>query len=191
MPRPTRYRTQDRHQAALDRQRQEQLQIGVPASAGPRSSHGLRGVALGTREQVRALTTARNPREAWINWVAPRFACDSAYFTGTYSDDYGFRFGLMVPRNVHKDLRRFLDKEINLQDRDFISGVEKHRYRDILHFHGIIQGPFTARELEYLKALWSLSRGHCKVLPVKDGCASYVTKYALKGDTECFDWRLS
>jgi hypothetical protein len=130
-----------------------------------------------------------SPRDAWVAWLAPRFNEGSAYITGTYSDDYGYPNGLMSARNVHKDFRRFLD-EIGL-DGDFICGVEKHLYRDVLHLHGIIGGDFTDPQRRFLKQWWRLDRGFSRVLPVRDGCASYVTKYALKGDTDSFDWRLS
>jgi hypothetical protein len=125
-----------------------------------------------------------------VSWLAPVFAGnDSAYFTGTYSDDYGESNGLMLPRNVHKDFRRYL-ASFDFGGR-YIVGVEQHRYRDILHLHSIIEGPFTAEQLTWLKRFWSVERGHARCLPVLDGCASYVTKYALKGDTDSFEWRLA
>lgn len=129
-------------------------------------------------------------RGAWIRWLAPYFGDNgSAYFTGTYCDDYGYSNGLMLARNVHKDVRRFIS-EVGWDDRDFICGVEQHKYRDILHWHGIIQGDFTDFELAYLEGIWEAKRGFARVLPVLDGCTSYVTKYALKGDTDHFEWRL-
>lgn len=143
--------------------------------------------------RLRTLATApgTTAREAWVNWLAPVFAgCDSAYFTGTYGDEYGLSHGLTLARNVHKDFRRFL-VERGLDDRPFISGVEHHRYRDVLHLHAIVRGSFTPDELKLLKAYWAQERGHARALPVLDGCASYVTKYALKGDTESFDWNLA
>lgn len=131
------------------------------------------------------------PRDAWVAWLSPRFSDnDSAYFTGTYSDDYGFENGLMLVRNVHKDFLRFL-RSNRLAGRNFICGVEQHQYRDILHLHGIIEGPFSTEQRQTLKALWSAERGFARVLPVLDRCASYVTKYALKGDTDSFEWSLS
>lgn len=128
-------------------------------------------------------------RDVWLRWLDGRFPAGSAYITGTYTDEYGLSHGLMAPRNVVKDFRRFM-VERELTDRQFIAGVEQHRYRDILHIHGIIEAPFTDVELRLLKAEWAVDRGHARVLPVLDGCASYVTKYALKGGTECFDWNL-
>jgi hypothetical protein len=130
-----------------------------------------------------------SPRQAWVDWVSPRFGEGAAYFTGTYGDEYGFSHGLMLARNVHNDFRRFLKERDLLAD--FICGVEQHRYRDILHLHAVLAGEFSQNDRLRLKAEWALERGHARVLPVLDGCASYVTKYALKGDCESFDWRLS
>lgn len=141
----------------------------------------------------RAIGCGNRVQRAWVEWLAPTFAgTESAYFTGTYSDTYGVPHGLMLPRNVHKDVQRFVQDTgfLDLDSRRYICGVERHLYRDILHWHGIIEGPFTSDELRYLKRLWQLERGYAKVLPVQDGCASYVTKYALKGDTDSFAWRL-
>jgi len=137
-----------------------------------------------------AAAGAATAREAWIAWLAPRFTPGAAYFTGTYSEDYGLSHGLMLARNVHHDFRRFL-VERELTDRQFISGVEQHRYRDVLHLHAIISGDFSDIDRRLLKAEWERERGFSRVLPVLDGCASYVTKYALKGDTEHFDWNVA
>lgn len=137
-----------------------------------------------------AASEAATAREAWIAWLAPRFPQGSAYFTGTYQDDYGRDHGLMLARNVHHDFRRFL-VDRGLMATEFINGVEQHKYRDILHCHAIIQGDFTDLDRRLLKAEWEAQRGYARVLPVLDGCASYVTKYALKGDTEHFDWNLA
>jgi len=129
-------------------------------------------------------------RSAWIRWLAPAFADNgSCYFTGTYSDAYGEPHGLMAVRNVMKDFGRWL-AWWDFGDR-YIIGVEKHRYRDILHLHAILEGPFTQDQMQLLKDFWQRDRGFARALPVLDGCASYVTKYALKGDSDSFDWRLS
>lgn len=137
-----------------------------------------------------AASAAATARDAWVAWLAPRFPQGAAYFTGTYSDDYGIPNGLMACRNVHRDFRRFL-VEHGLTDREFINGVEQHQYRDVLHCHAIISGDFTDLERRILKAEWERERGFARVLPVLDGCASYVTKYALKGSAEHFDWNIA
>lgn len=136
------------------------------------------------------LAAGSTPRDAWIEWLSPVFGTNqSCYFTGTYSDDYGYPNGLMATRNVHKDFRRFLESFD--YDRRYIVGVEPHQWRDILHLHAVLEGPFTDEQMRWVKGFWSLERGHARALPVLDGCASYVTKYALKGDSDNFEWRLS
>lgn len=139
---------------------------------------------------------ATTARQGWIDWLSPAFAPSSPehnamYFTGTYSDDYGLPNGLMLQRNVHKDFRRWLDKETDLGEHDFVCAVERHAYRDILHLHAMVAGSFTADELLYYKRMWAATRGHARSLPILDGCASYVTKYALKADTDALDFRLT
>lgn len=156
---------------------------GAPPASHPGRSRGADRGSAGARGRD-------GIRGAWVRWLAPHFGDNgSAYFTGTYADEYGYENGLMLARNVHKDVKRFLD-EVGWQERDFICGVEQHRYRDILHWHGIIQGDFTDFERAYLEGIWEAKRGFARVLPVQDGCTSYVTKYALKGDTDHFEWRL-
>jgi len=60
-----------------------------------------------------------------------------------------------------------------------------------LHLNGILQGPFTDKQRRWVKEWWSVERGFARSLPVLDKCASYVTKYALKGDTDSFEWNLT
>jgi len=162
--------------------------------------HGVPGAVLpvaavtpsadaGLADRVGAARSA-SPREAWQRWLAPRFPAGSLYFTGTYSDEYGFSHGCTLPRNVHKDFRRWL-LENGLERCEFVCGVEPHAFRDVLHLHAIVAGDFSDLDRRLLGAAWAVERGHSRVLPVQDGCASYVTKYALKGDTECFDWNLA
>jgi len=136
------------------------------------------------------LAPGTSARDAWVSWLAPVFADnDSCYFTGTYSDDYGIPNGLMNQRNVFKDWKRFL--ESFGWDGQFIVAVEQHRWRDVLHLHAILAGPMTDDQRAWIRTAWACDRGHARSLPVQDGCASYVTKYALKHDSDAFDWRLS
>lgn len=183
----------------VDSRRNESLSDCSPRGAKVSTrtgSHGRRNENRGRPDEpVTRQAQARGAgsvREAWIDWLSPRFPSGSAYITGTYSDSYGFAHGLTLARNVHKDVRRFLSEHgfLSLDERHYICGVEPHLYRDILHWHGIIAGDFSPDDLRYLQAAWAAERGFCRALPVLDGCASYVTKYALKGDTDSFDWRL-
>jgi hypothetical protein len=162
------------------------------------SCDSLPGTATGLSSPSAALSRtptgvcggAATVRTAWIDWLAPVFAENgSCYFTGTYSDEYGEPHGLMAVRNVMKDFRRWLAEwDFGGQ---YIIGVEKHAFRDVLHLHAIIEGPLTLEQMRILKEWWGRERGHARALPVLDGCASYVTKYALKGDSDGFEWRLS
>lgn len=135
------------------------------------------------------LANGSTARDAWVEWLSPVFASnDSCYFTGTYSDDYGYANGLTLVRNVHKDFKRWLES-FGFEHR-YINGVEAHRYRDVLHLHAVLEGPFNQAQLDWLKAWWQVERGFARALPVLDGCTSYVTKYALKGDSDSFEWSL-
>jgi hypothetical protein len=144
---------------------------------------------LSAEQQRAALGGAASVRDTWIAFLAPHFAGnDSCYFTGTYSDDYGIPNGLMAQRNVLKDWTRWLDSWGF--GGKFIIGIEKHRWRDVLHLHAIIEGKLSPEQMRFLQRWWAADRGHARALPVLDGCASYITKYALKGDTDAFEWRL-
>jgi len=133
---------------------------------------------------------AASPEQAaWCEWLSPLFTNGGIYFTGTYSDTYGYPHGLMLTRNVHRDFRRFL-KDQALPGR-WVCGVEPHRDRAILHLHAVLEGPLTDFDERFMKAAWTHERGWCRLLPVLDGGVSYVTKYALKGDAQAFDWSLS
>lgn len=156
----------------------------VVVSGHPNAAPPLSGVPTGAQGGGGGL------RDTWIRWLAPVFAENgSCYFTGTYSDEYGEPHGLMAVRNVHKDFRRWL-AEWDFGGR-YIIGVEQHAYRDVLHLHAIIEGPLSLEQMQVLKDWWQRERGFARSLPVLDGCASYVTKYALKHDCESFEWRLS
>jgi len=162
-----------------------QLAFGVTGTPGARDAEGDRAAGVPA-----AVVLAKDVRVAWVEWLAPNFANGEAcYFTGTYSDDYGLANGLMLARNVHKDWARFLEA-FGFEGK-WICGVEQHRYRDILHLHAILGGEWSEVERKLIKAWWSVDRGHAKSLPVLDKCASYVTKYALKHDTDSFEWRLT
>lgn len=184
MVQPSRHR-RNAHRAAAATNGAALAAVGSGSVGAPEAARAPLG---GAGELL--LAPGTTARDAWIAWLSPLFAgTQSCYFTGTYSDDYGLPNGLMLARNVHKDFRRFLDS-FGYEGR-FINGVEHHQYRDVLHLHAILEGPFTDEQMRWVKRWWASERGHARALPVLDGCASYVTKYALKGDTESFDWRLS
>jgi len=133
--------------------------------------------------------SSRDVRSAWISFLSPIFPVGSCYFTGTYSDEYGFGHALMVPDNVQRDFRKWL-KQWGISS-EYIVAVERHKWRDILHLHAIIAGDFSPLQLKCLEQDWGIDRGYARSLPVLDGCVSYVTKYALKDSVESFDFRLN
>jgi hypothetical protein len=124
-----------------------------------------------------------------MEMLEPLFAdSQSLYLTGTYCDEYGLAHGCMLTRNVHKDFFRFL-KEIGFRGACVV-GVEPHRDRDIKHLHAILRGPFVSEKITLIGRGWEDSgRGWARALPVLDKCVSYVTKYALKGDSDAFEFR--
>lgn len=185
--RPARYRRNAHRQGARVRQAEF---VGLASAERGAAAPACAGSDAAARAAGLQLPRGATARDAWIGWLAPHFADqDACYFTGTYSDDYGTANGLMLQRNVHKDFTRFLES-FDYQG-DYIVGVEQHAFRDILHLHGILQGPFSDDQRRWVKEWWQAERGHARALPVQDGCASYVTKYALKGDTDAFEWRLT
>jgi len=132
---------------------------------------------------------------AWAKMLSPHFANGAAvHFTGTYSDEYGYRNGLMLARNVQRDFRRFL-KDMGWGDRPFCIGVEVHESgRAILHLHALIGGSWDAAERDYLKRSWAVHRGHAKATQVvtREQCVEYAAKHCMKTDiTESFDFVLS
>lgn len=189
-----RYRNAEKRAEARARDLERRQNVAMYRALGlPREVAGAVAPAAARRlmpGEGLLLAPGVSPRDAWVAWLAPVFSdCDALYFTGTYSDEYGLAHGLMLQRNVFKDFERFLES-FEYEGR-YIIGVERHQYRDILHLHAILEGPFTAKQMRWVKDWWSAERGHARALPVLDGCASYVTKYALKGDTDFFGFRLS
>ncbi len=166
---------------------------GKAAYASVQATPALAALDIGSLSAVAAnggKAAGARVQSAWVAWLEPHFVDNaSCYFTGTYSDEYGIPNGLMAQRNVHKDWKRYL-KSFGYEGK-YVVAVERHQFRDVLHLHAILAGPFTDPQRAWLKAWWALDRGHARALPVLDKCASYITKYALKGDTDSFEWRLS
>jgi len=112
------------------------------------------------------------------------------FFTGTYSDPYGYAHGLMKSRNVIKDFERFLVSQ-ELENHNWVCAVEVHVFRDILHLHALISGVGEfADRVELQKAWRSSGRGQQVTAdPLQDKGIWYATKYALKGQNAAdFEW---
>lgn len=151
--------------------------------------------AIGRRGPVRLPRRVADTRslEAWGDMLAPHFGQGSSLnLTGTYGDEYGYSHGCMVPRNVLKDLERFLRSQGRLCVAR-CAGVEVHPVtrRKVLHFHALVGGHWTAQEVADAARLWASSgRGHARGKLVVDraGCIEYAAKHALKqGAADNFD----
>jgi len=127
-----------------------------------------------------------------VAMVRPHFAeVESAFFTGTYRDDVGYAGGLMMPRNVLADWRRFLRRH-DLENHDWVVAAQRHQERDILHLHALV-ADCDERTRDELVADWNLTRGFSSGPRLTDGGVAYCTRYALQQVREevTFDWRLS
>jgi len=130
-------------------------------------------------------------QDAWCSMVQEHMSGDGdCFFTGTYSDVYGYAHGLMKSRNVVKDFERFLTSQ-GLDSRSWVCAVELHKCRDILHLHALISGVGDFDSRVRLEQAWrSSSRGLLVTAePLLDRGVSYCTKYALKGQNAAdFEW---
>jgi len=128
---------------------------------------------------------------AWCSMVEDHMTGEGdCFFTGTYSDAYGYAHGLMQSRNVVKDFTRFLASE-ELGDHSWVCAVELHRFRDILHLHALIAGVGDRDSRHSLERAWRTSGRGQQVTaePLLDRGIAYCTKYALKGQNAAdFEW---
>lgn len=128
--------------------------------------------------------------EAYIQLVTSNLLPERlCFFSGSYSNEYGYPHGLMLARNVQADFRRALEA-FGFGDRGFTCSVEQHPSgRDVLHLHALVE-ELTRQEMAELEQLWTESRGWSKAVPCHDGGVRYVCKYALKGsNVDTFEWR--
>lgn len=129
-------------------------------------------------------THDRSLVNAYVDLLLPWFeGYRGLDFTGTYSDAYGYRNGLMLSRNVEADFRRFMSWK-GLHHRPWAIGIERHpqTHRNVLHLHAIVAGDWTREDCDDFRACWAVHRGHAKAKPVvdADGFCGYVCKHLLK-----------
>lgn len=132
--------------------------------------------------------------DAWVSFVTAHMtsgSAESCFFSGSYSDQYGYPHGLMLARNVQADFRRALD-ECGLADREWVNAVEPHPSgRPVLHCHALVSN-MTAAERASFEEYWTRTRGWSKAVLLHDGGVAYCAKYALKyGSVDSFDWSWS
>lgn len=126
---------------------------------------------------------------AYADWLASYGL--GTYVTLTYRDDYWYKVrrwstgSRVSTRAVLSDVRTFF-RAAGYSGRYFV--CVENTDRAIPHIHGVMDGGITRSNLWLL---WHRSRGAARVLPVTDGCESYVSKYVLKDSRgDGIDFRL-
>ena len=121
-------------------------------------------------------------RDAWAEWLPDFFPGDAWFTTLTYSDPNGKRLKAYTPRSCFGDAHRWL-MEAEYKGPS-LNVVEPHKYRDILHLHGLLAAgssmPGGDEEARLLRGLWEATRGFARISPAVPAAFPYVTKYALK-----------
>lgn len=132
---------------------------------------------------------------AWVTYLGPHFdTCAAANVTVTYSDTYGYSHGLMLVRNVERDLERLV-RELGRESDSWVAGIEYHptTHRAILHAHMMVGGDWTESQLSYAKMQIDAVRGWSVVKHVTEagGCVEYCAKHLLKQrQDDCLVFRL-
>lgn len=167
-------------------------------AAPPASTAAGRVVQLELRCQPEVLLSRAEAREefrggtaedAWADFIEPFFPGGATFLTLSYSDEGGERFKAYRPAAVFGDIQRFLTKRGYDGPAFFVT--EEHRYRRVLHAHGLVHA-MDKRDRLNLMAMWEHQRGYARALPATAGAFPYVCKYALKGSDargDCLDLR--
>jgi hypothetical protein len=113
----------------------------------------------------------------------------NTYVTLTWSDEAAERMHVAGASSAVRAFKQFMR---DMGVRQFFVAVEGHKNREVPHVHAVVQ--YHGQRTDMWKRWWELTKSMAKVLPVEDGCLSYVTKYIMKdrSDTGGFttDWCL-
>jgi hypothetical protein len=115
--------------------------------------------------------------DTWADWLEEQFPDGATFVTLTYSDENGAKRSAYTPRSCFRDARAWRS-DLKLP-RPFMFAAEPHRWRDILHLHGLLV-PMDEAERRLASAYWEADRGFARLLPATPGAFPYVTKYAFK-----------
>jgi hypothetical protein len=127
--------------------------------------------------------------DAWADFLEHFFPAGATFVTLTYSDEGGEAHKAYRPAAVFGDIHRFFGEKGLSYDGPAFFATEEHRYRRILHAHGLMRS-LDRDERTRLMALWAHKRGWARMLPATAGAFPYVCKYALKaadGRGDCID----
>lgn len=148
-----------------------------------------RGVPIerGGRARPAGAPTGRATAAEYGRWFGRTFTgSQAAYATFTLSDDAARTMRVFTGRQALRSVRAFLRR---YGVTTFVCTVEPHRHRSTPHVHALLMLP-AGMTRTMLWAHWrAATESHARILPVLDGCASYVTKYVLKDATaDSMDW---
>ena len=133
-------------------------------------------------------------KDAWSEWLETLFPGDTWFLTLTYSDANGKRLKAYTPRSCFGDAHRWLKACEYREQSLFVT--EPHRWRDILHLHGLLASgssmPGGDGEAAALaRGLWEQSAGFARLSPAVPAAFPYVCKYAMKSGpgagSDCVD----
>lgn len=139
--------------------------------------------SLASRSHARRLAArAVDARElhildAYADWFQERFPEGATFATLTYSDKAGHKHNAYSPKACFRDVHKWL-KLLNYGG-ESVWVCEPHRWRDILHLHGVM-GPLSPERNNEAFTLWLRTRGRCQLRVATPGAIPYVCKYAFK-----------
>ncbi|CAK0743165.1 hypothetical protein CCP3SC15_1240007 [Gammaproteobacteria bacterium] len=111
------------------------------------------------------------------------------YVTVTWSDGAADKFHVDGARSAMREFRRFM-AEMGIKK--WYAVVEGHKERAVPHIHAVVK--YGGRRTVMWQKWWGETNSMARILPITDGCFSYVSKYILKdgGDTGGFttEWRI-
>jgi hypothetical protein len=123
----------------------------------------------------------------WAEWLSGQGL--NVYVTLTWSDDAADERHIDSPTSALRDFRALMRK---FKVRKYYVAVEGHKERTVPHIHAVIRYDGSMKAMwEYY---WNTRHSMARILPVMDGCFSYVAKYIMKDKTDTggltTEWRL-
>jgi hypothetical protein len=167
------------------------VDVPVPREVSRLQQRMIAPVELPTVYGVDRVAAGRDlVHDEWSRWLSGYFpdGSDSAYVTLTWSDEEAFKRYVFGAKRAIADASAFFT---DLGIRQWFVCVEDHKWRDVPHIHGVVRLGDSMRR-DYMWGLWRATRSsNARILPIQDGCFSYVTKYVFKDETATrLEWRL-
>lgn len=185
--------TESRH---ARRQRRAQAapmpgQLGIPAASGGEAPQPAGAEVAGDAALAPGTAAVRRAVHAgWARMLSGYFpdGSDSAYVTLTWSDTAARSRGVHGPKSALRDVKDYL-RDVGITQ--FFLAVEQTDRANVPHVHGIVRVGGMASRRWLWGAWYGTRKSMARILPVQDGCLSYVTKYVLKDElATSLDWSL-